>query len=221
MPGPGPVYRDRSVLGIFGGTFDPVHFGHIKLTLALLEHFDFEQIRFIPCQQPPHKQAVCVDAAHRWQMLNLVTHSSPKLVVDDRELKRSGPSYMIDTLKEFREETRAACALVLILGVDAFLNFCTWHKYDEILSICHIMLLRRPGYRLAGQGCEYGLYREHGTDEIMAVCQASGGYIYLSDEEEIEISSTAIRQCIAEGRQPRYLLPGNVWDYIRRHDLYR
>lgn len=209
------------MLGIFGGTFDPVHFGHIKLARALLEHFDFEQIRFIPCRQPPHKQAVCVDAGYRRHMLSLVTRSNPGLVVDDRELKRSGPSYTIETLKALRRETGAARALVMILGMDAFLNFCTWYKYEEILSICHIMLLRRPGYRLAGQGCEHGLYKAHGTEEILTVRQAPCGYIYLSDEEEIEISSTAIRQCIAEGRQPRYLLPGNVWNYIRRQGLYR
>ena len=208
------------MLGIFGGTFDPVHFGHIKLVLALLEHFDFEQIRFVPCRKPPHKRAICVDAKHRLHMLNMVTHANSKLKVDDRELRRSGPSYMVDTLKELREESGAACTLVLILGIDAFLNFCTWHKYDAILSICHIMLLRRPGYRLARQGCEHELFKRYGTDKIMAVYESPGGHIFLSNEEEIEISSTGIRRCIAKGKQPRYLLPGNVWDYIRRHDLY-
>lgn len=209
------------MLGIFGGTFDPVHLGHIKLMLALLQRFDFEQIRFVPCRKPPHKQDICVDAQHRLNMLGLVSHSNPRLVVDDRELRRSGQSYMVDTMREVRAECGNEQALVLILGVDAFLSFCSWREYDEILSICHIMLLRRPGYRLAGKGCEHDLYANHVTDEIVELCHTPCGHIFLSNEEEIEISSTAIRQCIAQGRQPRYLLPGSVWDYIRKHGLYR
>ncbi len=209
------------MLGIFGGTFDPIHFGHIKSALALLEHFDFEQIRFIPCQQSPLKQEVYADARHRWQMLNLVTNTNAKFFADDRELKRRGPSYTIDTLKELREETKAQKVLVLILGIDAFLSFCQWHRYDEILSFCHIMLLQRAGYTLLKQGCERELYDAHVTNDIMDISGTLNGHIFLSDEEKIEISSTAIRQCISEGQQPRYLLPGNVWNYIRRNNLYQ
>ena len=208
-------------MGIFGGAFDPVHFGHIRLALALLERFNFKQIRLIPCRQAPHKEAASESSKHRCHMLSLVAQSTPRLIVDDRELKRPGPTYTIDTLRELREETRATQVLVLILGIDAFLNFCRWHKYNEVLSMCHIMLLRRPGYTLAGQGCEHRLFEKHGTDRIMKFQQAPHGSIYLSDEEEIEISSSAIRQCISEGRQPQYLLPGNVWSYIRKHDLYQ
>ena len=215
------IDRDRGVLGIFGGTFDPVHFGHTMLVSALLRKFDFEEIRFLPCREPPHKQAVHVGAQHRLHMLNLVAESNPRLVVDDRELKRLGPSYTVDTLRELREEAGAECALVLILGIDAFLRFCTWHEYDQILSICHIMLLQRPGYTLEDTGCEYELLGKHGTKEVAALHQTPGGYIFLSAEKEIEISSTAIRGCIAEGGQPRYLLPGTVWGYIRSHGLYR
>ena len=126
------------MLGIFGGTFDPVHFGHIKLAMALLEHFDFEKIQFIPCRQSPLKQEVYADARHRWKMLNLVTNSNAKLITDDRELKCPGLSYSINTLKELRAETNNQQVLALIVGVDAFLNFCRWHQYDEILSFCNI-----------------------------------------------------------------------------------
>ena len=216
-----PQTRNRGVLGIFGGAFDPVHLGHIKLALALQERFDFEQIRFIPCRQPPHKKATFAGMEHRRHMLTLVTDSTPAFIVDDRELKRPGPSYTIDTLRELREQIGATQVLVLILGIDAFLDFCSWHEYGEILSICHIMLLRRPGYHLEGQGCEQSLYEKHGTDQIAQVRQCANGFIFLTDEEQVETSSSVIRRCISEGRQPRYLLPGNVWKYIREHDLYR
>ncbi len=213
--------RDRGVLGIFGGTFDPVHFGHITLVSALLQKFDFEEIRFLPCREPPHKQATHAGAQHRLHMLNLIAGSTPGLVVDDRELRRPGPSYTVDTLREIRGEAGTDCALVLILGLDAFLQFCTWHEYDQILSICHIMLLRRPGYALEDTGCERELLSQHGTNEISVLHQAPCGNIFFSAEKEIEISSAAIRQCIAGGGQPRYLLPGTVWNYIRSHGLYR
>ena len=209
------------MLGVFSGSFDPIHFGHIKSALALLEHYDFEQIRFIPCQQSPHKQKVYADAQHRWQMLNLVTESNVKLIADKRELKCSGPSYTIDTLIGLHEETKSKQALVLIIGVDAFLSFCKWHRYDEVLSLCHIMLLPRAGYMLPQQGCEKELYDAHITDDIVKISGTLNGYIYLTEEEKIEISSTAVRQCISEGKQPRYLLPGNVWNYIRRNNLYQ
>lgn len=218
---PDRIDRNTDVLGIFGGAFDPVHFGHIKPAVALQARFGFEQIRFIPCRQAPHKTAAGASAQHRRDMLGLVTHSIPEFIVDDRELRRPGPSYTIDTLRELREEIGTTQILVLILGVDAFADFCSWHKYDEILSICHIMLLRRPGYRLADQGCEHVLYEKHGTDQVTQVLEAPHGSIYLSDEQEFDISSSVIRRCVAEGRQPRYLLPGNVWNYIRKHDLYR
>ena len=154
-------------------------------------------------------------------MLNLVTNTNVKFIADDRELKRRGPSYTIDTLRELQEETKAQKVLVLILGIDAFLSFCQWHRYDEILSFCHIMLLQRSGYTLLKQGCERELYDVHVTDDIMNIYETLNGHIFLSDEKIIEISSTAIRQCISEGEQPRYLLPGNVWNYIRRNNLYQ
>ena len=208
------------MIGIFGGSFDPIHFGHIKLALALLEHYEFNQIRFIPCQQSPLKEIPHANAQQRLDMLNLVTNSNEKLIVDDRELKRQGPSYTIDTLKELREVTGSNIPLVLIVGVDAFLNFCKWHRFDEILSLSHIMLLQRPEYALPDHGCEKELFDTFITDDINNITSILNGNIYLCEEEKFEISSIAIRKGISEGEQPRYLLPGNVWSYIRRNKLY-
>lgn len=209
------------MLGIFGGTFDPVHFGHIKTALGLLEHFDFEQVRFVPCQRSPFKQRVYADARHRRQMLNLVVSSNDKLIVDDRELRHLGPCYTIDTLKELREEAESYKPLVLIMGMDAYSDFCRWRDYREILLLCNIMLLQRPGYVLAERGCEKELYERHIASDIMEISETLNGHIYLSDERKVDVSSTAIRQAVAAGRQPRYLLPGSVWNYICEHNLYQ
>ncbi len=209
------------MIGIFGGSFDPIHFGHIKSVLALLARFDFKQIRLIPCQQSPLKDIPQASAEQRWEMLNLITDSHERLLADNRELKRKGPSYTIDTLKELKEETNSQEPLVLIIGIDAFLEFCKWHQYKEILSLSHIVLLQRPGYTLPKYGCEKDIFDASVTEDIKDIMETLNGKIYLSDEEKIEISSTDIRKCISEGRQPRYLLPGNIWNYIRGNNLYK
>jgi len=213
------------MVGIFGGSFDPPHFGHIKSALGLIERFDFEQIRFIPCQLSPLKDTVHASADHRWQMLSLVCHSHEKLIADDRELKRKAPSYTIDTLLELREELGTKQSLVLIVGVDAFFSFCKWHRYAEILTLCHIMLIKRPGYSLheypEESGCEKEYYDLNNTDDFKILANTPSGKIYLSNLIEIDVSSTEIRKIISEGQQPKYLLPGNVWNYIHRNKLYK
>lgn len=208
------------MIGIFGGSFDPVHFGHIKPALALLEHYEFDQISFIPCKQSPLKNETLADENYRLEMLNIVAKSHEKLTVDDRELKREGPSYTIETLKELRAEIGESKTLVMLMGVDIYLSFCKWHKYDEILSYCHIMLLQRPGYSLPTEGCEFEIYHQHVTQDISKLSESDKGKIYLSDILKIDISSTSIRKTISNGEQPKYLLPGSVWSYIKRNNLY-
>lgn len=213
------------MIGIFGGCFDPPHFGHIKSALGLIKRFDFEQIRLIPCQLSPLKETVHASANHRWQMLNLVCRSHDNLIADDRELKRKAPSYTIDTLLELREEFGNQQSLVLIVGVDAFFSFCKWHRYEEILTLCHIMLLKRPGYSLLdpseGSECEKEYYNLNNTDNLKILVNTPSGKIYVSDLDEIDVSSTKIRKIISKGQQPKYLLPGNVWNYILRNKLYK
>jgi len=219
------------MLGIFGGSFDPIHFGHIKSALTLLEHFDFEKIRFIPCQLSPLKEKVYASEKHRWQMINLVCNSEQKLIADNRELKRKGPSYTIDTLIELREEFGNNQSLALIVGVDAFLRFSKWHRYEEILSYCHIMLMQRPGYSLpdaendagnkAGNEKEKKYYEANKTEDSKSLTDTSHGKIFMSDLEKFDISSTLIRKTVSQGKQPKYMLPGSVWNYIQRNELYK
>jgi nicotinate-nucleotide adenylyltransferase len=216
------------MLGIFGGSFDPPHFGHIRSVLGLLENFDFEEIRLIPCELSPHKENTHASAAHRWQMLNLLCDKNERLIVDDRELTRQvvshTPSYTIDTLLELREEYGEKQAIVLIIGMDAFLNFCKWHRYEEILSLCHILLLQRSGYSLGDMQegeCEKDYFDRNSTKNIEILSKQSNGKIFSSDLEEVSVSSTLIRKVISEGQSPKFMLPGNIWNYIRRNKLYK
>ncbi len=213
------------MIGILGGSFDPPHFGHIKSVLGLLERYSFEQIRLIPALQSPHKEHVYAKANHRWHMVNLVSNSYEKLVADDRELKREAPSYTMDTLLELRREYGSKQSLALILGIDAFMSFCKWHRYEEILSLCHIILMQRPGYSLSeglkNLSCEREIFESNRTQDINILMSSPCGNIYSSDLKKIDVSSTAIRKMISEDQQPKYMLPGNIWNYIRRNSLYK
>ncbi len=209
------------MLGILGGSFDPIHFGHIKSALELLECYGFEQIRLIPSLLSPLKKNVHASANHRWAMVNLVCNSHEKLIADDRELKRKAPSYTIDTLSEIREELGKKESIILIIGIDAFLSFCKWHRYEEILSLCHILLMQRPNYSMPKSGCEANFYDLNNTQDFNILRNTPHGKIYLSDLEKVDVSSTIIRNTISADKQPKYLLPGNVWNYIRRNNLYK
>ena len=209
------------MIGIFGGSFDPPHFGHIKSALALLDYFEFEQIRFVPCQQSPHKNSIYASAQDRWQMLSLICDRHDKLMLDDCELNRKPPSYTIDTLIELREKFGEQQSLVLILGVDAYLKFCQWHRYEEILFYSHILLMQRPGYSLPETICEKNYLETYMVKEIKLLENNPCGKIFLSDMKKINISSTEIRKIIADGDQPRYTMPGNIWNYIKRNKLYK
>ena len=209
------------MIGVFGGSFDPIHFGHIKTALALLENFEFEQIRFVPCQLSPHKKSINASAQHRQQMLHMICDSHDKLVIDNRELNRPPPSYTIDTLLELRKEFGEQKSIALILGMDAYIAFCKWYRYEEILRHCHLLLLQRPRYRVPESGCEKELIELYGTQSITFLYDKTYGHIFLSDIEKIDVSSTMIRDTIAKGGQPRYAMPGNVWNYIKRNRVYK
>ena len=215
------------MIGIFGGSFDPPHFGHIKSALALLELFPFEQIRFVPCQLSPHKQVTHASAEHRIQMLNLVSKGVVGLEVDALELNRSPPSYTIDTLISLREELGKQVSLVLILGADVYLKFCQWHQYEKILSYCHLMILHRPGFDLdeirknADHKCEQEYIEQYLTEDLTNLQNLPAGKIFINELEQIDISSSEIREMIAAGEQPRYVIPGVIWNYINRNKLYK
>jgi nicotinate-nucleotide adenylyltransferase len=208
------------MLGIFGGTFDPIHFGHIKPALELLQRLPLDEIRFIPCRLPPHRPIPGASAQQRWHMVTTVVKHQPGLRADDRELRRHGPSYTVDTLLDLRTEIGSQHPMCLILGTDAYCTLPTWHRWKEIPALVHIIIMTRPGSALPSEGQAAALLGQLRVQDPDILRHAPHGRILTCSITPWDISSSAIRACIQAGEIPRYMLPGAVWAYIKRHRLY-
>lgn len=196
-------------MGIFGGTFDPVHNGHLRSAFELLEGLPLSELRLIPCGEPPHRGGPVADGSLRLEFLRLAVGDEPGFVVDDREVVRDGPSYSIDTLESLRGEFPDA-SICLIIGMDAFLSFDRWHRADEILGLAHLVVAHRPGWTAPDDGPSGEFLRRHRLNDANDLVIETCGRIYVHAVTQLEISSTAIREMMAEGKDPRYLLPEPV-----------
>lgn len=212
-------------IGILGGTFDPIHDGHLRLAEELGETLRLEQVLIVPSGTPPHRGAPAGAAEHRLAMVRLAAAGNPRLKVDDRELRRAGPGYTFDTLAELRAENGAARPLVLLIGADAFLEFATWHRWHEIFDLAHVAVAHRPGSPVERwrERMPQPLAREYSTrlmQQPLATHLSPAGGIVVIPFTALDIAATAIRDMLRAGASPRYLLPGAVLDYIRAKGLY-
>jgi len=211
-------------VGILGGTFDPIHFGHLRLAEEMLELAGLEQIRFVPTGTPPHRDAPQVSAQQRSAMVRLAIAGQPAFVLDEREVMRGRLCFTVDTLRELRAELGAEQPLCLLMGGDAFLQLHTWHEWEGLFGLAHIVVGYRPGFTLEEriEGAPAPL-RKHYRERLCAVGEMAqrpcGGVAELAIPK-LEISATDIRRRVAEGRTIRYLLPNAVADYIHQHHLY-
>ncbi len=208
------------MIGILGGTFDPIHFGHIKPTLDLLTLVPLDEIRFIPCRVPPHRPQPHASAHHRWRMVEIVANHQTGFVADSRELRREGPSYTIETLEDLHRDLGAANHLCLIMGNDAFCSFTQWYRWQDILTLAHILVMKRPGVSLPTHGDAAQLLQRARLRRPEELLNTHGGGILPCEVSQVNVSATAVRACIRAGEQPRFLIPGPVWAYIRREKLY-
>ena len=208
-----------SPIGIFGGTFDPIHYGHLRTAFEMLQALKFGEICFIPSGDPPHRGETFADAELRLEMVRVATVNQPGLLVDDRELRRDGPSYTIDTLESFREE-QGDTPIGLIVGMDAFLGLTSWYRWDEILDMAHIVVAHRPGWKAPDIGALGELITEHGTHRIGDLHANRNGYVHIHAVTQLEIASTEIRELVAAGRDPRFLMPDAVRDVILNTNCY-
>lgn len=212
-------------IGILGGTFDPIHYGHLRLAEELADALQLETVRLVPCGTPPHRGAPQAAAEHRLAMARLAAADNPRLVVDEREVRRPGPGYTFDTLSELRAEAGDARPLVLLLGTDAFLEFATWRRWHEIFALAHLAVAHRPGFPLErwAERMPQPLAREYSArllQQPLAVHLSPSGGIAVAQIPALDISASAIRALLGAGRSPRYLLPDAVLDYIRANGLY-
>ncbi len=212
----------HNIIGIMGGTFNPIHYGHLRIAQELADELNFDEVRFIPSANPPHKTQPSVSAQHRVAMVNLAISSNPKFKLDERELGRAGASYTYDTLQSLRDELGKEISICLLMGSDAFMKFNTWHRWNELLELCHIVLVKRPTEEplraLAAelQTLLHNHYTEHHDDLI----HTAAGHITMQAVTALDISATAIRAQFNLGKSTQYLMPDAVIDYIDKHRLY-
>ena len=209
-------------LGLFGGTFDPIHLGHLRLAETAREALGLARVRLIPAGQPPHRATPGASGNHRLAMARLATADNPAFEVDAAEVTAAQASFTILTLERLRAELGSARPLVLLLGVDAFLGLPTWRRWTELLDFAHLAVANRPGYTLDAAQMVPALA------DLVARCKASpaalvaapAGAIVPFEMTPLAISATDIRARAAAGLSLRYLLPPPVVDYISRHQLY-
>ena len=206
-------------MGIFGGTFDPIHYGHLRTAFELLQALRLQEIRFLPAGNPPHRDQPFADAQLRLRMVQAAPSGQAGFTVDDREVRKAGPSYSVETLGELRHEypDRSLC---LILGMDAFLSLPNWYQWRELLKLAHLVVAHRPGWRAPGRGPRGELLVDHGTGRIGDLHEMRAGHIFIHAVTQLEITSTDVRQLIAMGRDPRFLMPDNVRTLIIDANCY-
>lgn len=209
-----------ATLGIFGGTFDPIHFGHLRTAFELLQALRLNEMRFMPAGNPPHREAAAASAEQRLAMVQAATRDQPGFVVDDREIRRAGLSYSVDTMRTLRADFPES-SLCLIVGMDAFLGLPKWRQWRELLELAHLVVAHRPGWRAPSMGPLGELLVDRGTGRIGDLHEARAGCIYIHAVTQLEISSTEVRKMIAAGRDPRYLMPDAVREIIEQTGCYR
>lgn len=205
------------MIGIFGGTFNPVHYGHLRSALEVKEFFGLDEVRLIPCFLPPHREQPSVTAPMRLRMLELAVKNQPGLKIDTRELDRQGPSYMVDTLKSLRLEFPEQ-ALLLFIGTDAFRHLKAWHQWQQLFAYAHVVVMTRPGY--PAQDLD-DFFKARTTTDKNDLADRLAGKLFFHPVTQLDISATAIRNLIADQQNPGFLMPDAVIDYIKQNSLYR
>jgi nicotinate-nucleotide adenylyltransferase len=224
VPGEGAGRTQRPAIGLFGGTFDPVHFAHLRLATELAEAFGLERVVFLPNGVPYHRgRDAHATAEQRLAMLRAALEHDARFEIDERELHRSGPTYTYDTLTEIRRERGAGMPIVFLTGTDAFAKIDTWHRWTEVFELAHFgVAIRAHDAAWLGKGLDAFPQeaRARITTEIRDVLDAPAGKVMAFRMTQLDISSTSIRALAGAGASMRYLTPDPVIDYIRTHNLY-
>lgn len=206
-------------IGVFGGTFDPVHYGHLRLAEEMAEAINLDRVLFIPAGQPPHRGAPRTAATHRLEMVRRAIDGNPRFVADSREVTSPRPSYTVDTLIALRAELGDDQPLWLLLGADAFVELPSWHEWRQLFDLAHIAVAQRPGAPLMLSDAMPEPLKSEVLPRLVASDPAAGT-VRLCAMTPLAISATAIRDTLARQGSVRYLLPDAVLDYIHEQKLY-
>jgi nicotinate-nucleotide adenylyltransferase len=207
-------------IGIFGGTFDPIHYGHLRTALELKQRLDLAAVHFVPVANPPHRSAPLNDGKLRLRMVEAAIRGEPGFVADDRELNRPGLSYTVDTLASFRAELTGRQPLCLLLGMDAFLGLPKWHRFSELLELAHVVVAHRPGWDAPRAGVLGEWLATRRAPSAAALAERPAGFVHVQPVTQLEISSTDLRDTLRAGRDPKYLVPDGVRQIILETECY-
>jgi len=210
---------DDAPLAIMGGAFDPVHAGHLRTALEIREACGLGEVHLVPSANPPHRPPHVAPAEVRIRMLEAAAGDLPWCSIDAREVRRDGPSYTVLTLRELRESAQRR-SLCMILGMDAFLSLGSWHEWDEIPSLAHIIVAHRPGWQPPQSGELGDFIGRHQTTDVRDLHREPAGRVFIHEVTQLEVSSSAIRHMLAAGQSPRYLMPDAALTIARETDCY-
>lgn len=206
----------KRLIGINGGTFDPIHFGHLRPALEVLNALGLDEVRFIPAYQPVHRELPSANAQQRCEMIELAIEPQSKFKLDTIEIDRGGPSYMVETLESIKAAEPDAM-LVLMMGTDAFAKFNQWHRWQDILHTANLVVTHRPGEPVPCQGEVGQIFKQYWVPNLTE----DAGQIVDLPITQLDLSATALRSYLKNGDSVDYLMPLSVAQYIRKHRLYQ
>ena len=210
------------MIGIYGGTFDPVHYGHLRTSLEVREALELDELRFVPCQIPPHRGAPGASPEQRVAMLRAALADAPYGVrIDTRELERAGPSFMFDTLTSIRDDVGSKTPLALIVGSDAFHGLHRWHRWQSLIELAHIVVMQRPGTEPTWPRELEGFFTKFVRQQPRDLKVLPAGLMHFMVVSQLEISASHIRQLIGQQKSAQYLTPESVLRLIDQNQLYR
>ena len=206
-------------VAIFGGTFDPVHCGHLQMARELKDHFQLDEMRLVPCHIPPHRPQPIANAGQRLAMLRLAIEGIDGLKIDTLELDSDETSYSLSTLQNLREQLGSDVSLSMAIGLDSLANLSSWHRWRELLDYAHIIVAARPGWKLPESGELADYIRAH-LGEVVDVQQQAKGKIVLAALSLLEVSATDVRDRLVQGREVSNLVPDKVSEYLQTNRIY-
>ena len=210
----------KPAIGILGGTFDPIHNGHLRPAQEIMHQLGLAQIRLLPNHIPPHRPQPVASSAQRLTMVELAAAACPGFVADDRELRRSEPSYTFDTLLALRDEF-VDTPICFLMGMDSLLSLPTWYRWQELTELAHLVVSVRPGWDSLFPPDLARWIHAHEAQDLVELHQATHGKLALVCNQPVDISATALRAALAQGQLPPDMLPQKVADYIREQGIYR
>jgi nicotinate-nucleotide adenylyltransferase len=208
------------MIAVMGGSFDPIHIGHLRVAIEVRDHLHVDQLRLIPCGQPPHKKQTIATAEQRLQMLALAVDDEQSLMIHDREIRRDRTSYTVDTLADLRAQSGQQ-PMCLIVGADAYQQLNGWHQWQRLFELAHLIVVQRPGYTIEAntEVADYTINRS--IDAPHQLTQHSAGSLYFMQIPPLKISSTRIRALALDGKNYRYLVPDKVYQWMQQQQIYQ